>query len=228
MLIGDDLDLQKAYRRIIIASAPIGALCISVYLIYVWLAFLTLFKIPIGCIPYFFGTPLGLTNPLGILWRIEIKNFFVGLYISPFTYPIVLFRVNTTMEFVLLALFFVTFALLLIRWPVNFLIFRLAKEAEFSTLMVTFRSWRLPPSNRYKTYGEAKNRIRQIIKNGSIKEKSAVFMMYACGFLFFIFLVVYLFNLSGILPISLSFNFVLISVLLFLLFCQWFVWKTIR
>jgi hypothetical protein len=147
-LIGDDLDLQKAYRRIIIASAPIGALCISVYLIYVWLAFLTLFKIPIGCIPYFFGTPLGLPNSLGILWRIEIKNFFVGLYISPFNYPIVLFRMNTTMEFVLLALFFVTFALLLIRWPVNFLIFRLAKEAEFSTLMVTFRGWRLPPSNR--------------------------------------------------------------------------------
>jgi hypothetical protein len=153
----------------------------------------------------------------------------VGLYISPFNYPIVLFRMNTTMEFVLLALFFVTFALLLIRWPVNFLIFRLAKEAEFSTLMVTFRGWRLPPSNRYKTYGEAKNRIRQIIKNGSIKEKSAVFMMYACGFLFFIVLVVYLFSLSGILPTGLSsFNFVLLPVLLFLLFCQWFVWKTIR
>lgn len=211
--------------------APIGTFCISVLLIYFWMAFPILFEIPIGCIPTFFNTPFGFPNALGLVWHLEVKNFFIGLLdTTSFTLnSIVLLKINTTIEFVLLMLFFIPFIPYLIIGLFNFLLFRLTKEAEFRTLLTTFRGWKLPPSNRYKTYGEAKNRIRQIIKNGSIKERAAIFLLFTSYFLIFIVLVLYLFSLSGILSIGLlTFNFVFLPVLLFMLFSQWFLWNSIR
>ncbi len=112
----------------------------------------------------------------------------------------------------------------------NWVLLRLLKEAEFRDLLFTLRTWRLPSSNRYKTYGEAKKRMREILRNGTPKEKLAVYTLTAAQFSLLAVIVILLLMLTGTLqfitplfPISP----ILLAVLLLILGSQRFVWKTI-
>ncbi|MGQ9722971.1 MAG: hypothetical protein ACUVXA_16810, partial [Candidatus Jordarchaeum sp.] len=141
---------------------------------------------------------------------------------------IILFKINTTTETTLFTLIFTLVLPLLILDPYIFILFRFSKEAKFRDLLFTIRTWKLPPSDRYKTYGEAKKRIKDIFKNGTKKEKLAVYTLIIGYLLFYPILITYTFILADILPYNLFyFIFILLLILLLILKIQRFVWKTI-
>lgn len=200
----------------------------TIFLTYFWLSFFTSFSIPLEFLPLF-KTILGYPNILGLYWFLEVNTFTVR--IAHLSERIILFRINTTTEIVLLLLIFALALPVIILAVYNFILLRLSREAEFGRLLFTFRTWKLPSSNRYKTYGEAKKRICEIFRNGTPKEKHALYTLAAAQLLLYPPMAMLIFIVSNIFPIAINiFHFwlVFLMVLLLIMGAQRNVWKIIR
>ncbi|MEM3593145.1 MAG: hypothetical protein QXS27_00285 [Candidatus Jordarchaeaceae archaeon] len=223
----DELEVYEAYKRMVIIGLLLWLPWAIIFLTYFWLSFSTIFSIPLGFL-LFFKTPSEYSNIFGLYWFLEVNTFTVR--ITHLYERIVLFRVNTTTEITLLLLIYALALPLIILGVYNFILLRLSKEAEYGRLLFTLRTWKLPPSNRYKTYGEAKKRIREIFRNGTPKEKHAIHALIAAQLLLFPVIIMFTLWLANILPFPITIfhiNITLLAVLLLILGMQRTVWKTI-
>ncbi|MGQ9722625.1 MAG: hypothetical protein ACUVXA_15040, partial [Candidatus Jordarchaeum sp.] len=57
------MEVYKAYKRILLISFLIWLLWATFFFTYAWMAIPTIFRIPLGVLPLFFNTPLGLGYP---------------------------------------------------------------------------------------------------------------------------------------------------------------------
>jgi hypothetical protein len=114
------------------------------------------------------------------------------------------------------------------------LLLRLVKNVTPRGYFFMYKRWNLPPSNRYKTYGEAKNRIKHLIKNGTRKERAAIYIHFIEVIVGFVFLVV---AMRYIFFMNFDFNYITQYFYLILLFslplllllpARWFLGKTLR
>ncbi len=185
-----------------------------------------IFRIPLGMLPVFFNTPLGYPNTIGLYWYLELNAFTVR--ITHLSNRIILLKINTTTETTLFTLIFTLGLPLVMMDPYIFILLRLSKEADFGNLLFTLRPWKLPPLDCYKTYGEAKNRIKDLFKNGTKKEKLAVYTLTIGYLLMYLSIILYTLSLADILVFNLlNILFVILPILLLILVIQRFAWKTI-
>lgn len=226
MFLKGELEVDKAYKRMVTIQFLLWLPWVIIFLTYFWLSFSTLFSMPLGFL-LFFKTPSEYSNIFGLYWFLEVNTFTVR--IAHLSERIILFRINTTTEIILLLLIFALALPLLILAVYNFILLKLSKDTDFGRLLFTLRTWKLPPSNLYKTYGEAKKRISEIFRNGTPKEKHALYTLVAAQLLLYPPMIMLI--LSNISPIAINiFHFwlVFLVVLLLIMGAQRNVWKTIR
>nr|MDO8082338.1 hypothetical protein [Candidatus Freyarchaeota archaeon] len=229
MFLDDDLKIWAAYKRIGMLWIPLYLIWVSGFIAYVWTTAFPLFTIPLSLL---LG-PLPITSS-SLLWFPDIEFHLLTINIkSPLLFnssPLILFKINPTLELLLLAITFGCLPPIIVIGTYLLLLLRLSKDTTFGNLMFTIRTWKLPDSKRYKNYGETKTRIKQLIKTGTLKEKTAIFALSASYLGLISCIIIYLLSLSGILPAILwhSGGLILLPFLLIMLASQRFMWNTIQ
>jgi hypothetical protein len=143
------------------------------------------------------------------------------------TYPLALLTINPTLELLLRAVNFGLPVPMSVIITYNNLLFCLSKDASSRKRSSAIPPWKLPNSNLYKNYGEAKTRIKHLIRKGTTTEKTVIYAMSPC-ILVGIYLVIIAFFVFG--P-SVFYQWQLLIILpLFLLFwaSERAMWNTIQ
>ena len=202
------MDAQKALKRIYIISY-IFLVFWGVFLLAYFLVTRPLFSMQLGQFFYMLHPTIKFEPEESMLisflqlWTLRINNFTIGIW-GPVS-SIVLFRINIISEPILTTLVFAPLLSAAITLPFSGILLRLVKDFYLDELYFNYLPWNLAPSNRYKTYGEAKNRIKHLIKNGTLKEKTAIYMSFPSSFLIFICMGIFFFLLVS--PYFISWDF---------------------
>lgn len=226
------MDAQKAFKRIYRMS--FSFLIVGIVLFNAYLYLIVLFSSSTLNLGFLFvNMPLDYEFLFWSMWSIRIGAFTVWLW-SPIYYSIILFKVNYTFELILIALILASWVLSFIVYSYSVLLLRLVKNVSSRKYFFKYRIWNLPPSNRYKTYGEAKSRIKHLIKNGTLREKMAIYMHFIEPIFLFVVLVIimqYTFFMNlDFTYLTHFFYLILFVVSPLLLFepARWFLGKTLR
>ncbi|MGQ9721918.1 MAG: hypothetical protein ACUVXA_11420 [Candidatus Jordarchaeum sp.] len=162
MFLDEDLDLQKAWKRLI---AILFILMIPAFLSFVWFGFSNVPKM----------YPLWDSQNIMLFLRVSDLSVSVELGSS------MLFNTVNVSGIVLnlipVMFFWIVFTVI---GAYYWIIMRLARDGSF-----WFSPLGTRPSNRYQTFGEAKKRLREIVGSGTGDERSALYLFvifYVVGF----------------------------------------------
>lgn len=223
---------MTARKRIQMISASLLLIWTFSFFTYFWISAFPLFTIPLGLLLGILpSTP---SIPSTLLWfsNVEFHSLTINIT-NPLQFnsnPLILFKINPTIELLLLAIIFGCLPPMAVIGTYLLLLLRLSKDTTFGKLAFTFRTRKLPDSKRYKNYGEAKARINHLIRKGTLKEKTAIFALSASALGLVIYMILYVLSLSGILSAIFwqSAGLILLPFLLVFLASQRFVWNTIQ
>jgi hypothetical protein len=143
---------------------------------------------------------------------------------------LILFNINPALEFLPLAVIFGFLSPMAVIDTYRVLLLRLSKDATLRDLRFIARASKLPDSTRYRNYGEAKARIKHLIRKGTRREKTAIFAWGVCYIGLFLCAIFFVFSLFGILP---AFPFrlgilIALPVALVMVASERFMWNTIQ
>lgn len=205
MFLGEDLDLQKAWKRLIVISFM---MMVPFFVGLLWFGFSNM--------PEMYP----LWDSMNVMLFLVVSNFLVRVELG----STMLFRVvnvfGLAVDLMPVMFFWIVYAVV---GAYCWIFARLARDGSFWVAPLLTR-----PSERYQTFGEAKKRLGQIIRSGSSAEKSAL-----CFFVIFYVVgssTVMLFILlcfAGIFELLEGFLLLLVFLLLNAI-PEWVLWSKIR
>lgn len=208
MFLDDDLDLQRAWKRL---YAVVVVLAVLAFVSFVWFGVFTIPK----------RYPISLISG-GLILFLRGSS----LYVEVETFGATLFRIiNFSEVLARLSVVLLIWIPFIVVGTYNFLIIRLARDGSYWFVPLSTK-----PSDRYQTYGEAKRRIKQIVISGTREEKSAVYTFVAFQTVGFgTVLMLFLFYDARILPFDLLVvDLLLLAVLGLAIVVQRRMWNTIK
>ena len=229
MLLRDDLELRAGYKRIQMLGVSFLLIWAFGFFTYLWITVFPLFTIPLG---FLLGALPGSFSVLLWLFNVEFHTLTIIIK-TPLLFninPLILFKINPTLDLLLLAVIFGCLPPMVVIGTYQALLLRLSKDTTFRTSRFNLNVRKLPNSNRYTKYGEAKARIKHLIKKGSTREKTAIFALGVSYLGACLFIIFFIFSLFGILPLVpyLLGQTIWILSLLVVIASQRFMWNTIQ
>ncbi|MFB0560846.1 MAG: hypothetical protein ACETWM_06500 [Candidatus Lokiarchaeia archaeon] len=179
MILSDDLDIQLAWKVICAIVVLVGIVAVAIFVYFVLSSIGDSFVLPL------------FSSKIFVLLR--VSDFVVESKIFGFT----LFKTVYTGGIVMLLFLMFGWFIFIMLGAYDMLIIRLAKEGDIWTGVFGWRN-----SDRYKSFGEAKVRIKTIIRQGTKDEKRAIKVFIICFLIAYFAFMVPVLGFSGFLPLS--------------------------